>query len=269
MRTFTTMMVRFVAVAVFSAFLTGCAALDRHPGAGATDACSPGAAAKADSGRDSDQASEEEKYAEEDAKDARQHAKLDRDLAIAHEHLAQARLTQAHAEIENGVAVAKAERELAMETERLHVFTGRTAPNRIQQAQLDLVQAEDRATEAREEFEQLEKMYAEDDFADGTKEIVLERGRRRLERSQEDLRLRRESFNILTEKTIPLEVADHEWKVEQKQQAVETAHRSAESSAIDKHIAGMKAEAEVASLEAEIATLEEKIAKRRKEHEKN
>ena len=268
MRTDTTMMVRFVAIAVFSAVLAGCAAFDRHPGAGATDAGTPGAAAKADSGTDSDQASEEEKFAEEEAKDARQHAKLDRDIAIAHERLAQARLTQAHAEIENGVTVAKAERELALETERLHVFTGLTAPNRIQQAQLDLVRAEDRATEAREEFEQLQKMYAEDDFADGTKEIVLERGRRRLERSQEDLRLRRDRFTILTEKTIPLEAADHEWKVEQKQQAVEKAHRAADSSALDKHIAGMKAEAEVASLEAEIATLDEKIAKRRKEHEK-
>jgi hypothetical protein len=268
MRTHISTMFRLIAIVGLLFSLAGCAATFRHVEPGCAGACDSCAHAKAAADRTSDAGGEPkadpDKLAEEEARDARKRAKLERDLAVARERVGQARMGQEHTAIEQEVAIGGAERELALETERLHVFTGRTAPNRIQQAELDLARAEDRAREAQEEIEQLEKMYAEDDFADGTKEIVLERGRRRLERSRESLRLQREQLAILTEKTIPLETAEHEWKVEQKAQALEKARRGAEAAALEKQIAVMNAEAEVARLEDELTALDEEADKRHK-----
>ena len=70
--------------------------------------------------------------------------------------------------------------------------------------------------EAQQELEQLELMYSEEEFADQTKEIVLERGRRRLERTQRDLELRRADFATLQEQTLPVERREHELRVVDK-----------------------------------------------------
>ena len=61
------------------------------------------------------------------------------------------------------------------------------AVERVSRAELGFQFAQDGAKEAEQELQQLEMMYQEDEFADKTKEIVLERGRRRLERSKRSL----------------------------------------------------------------------------------
>ncbi len=210
-----------------------------------------------------EEAKEKEKQAEEAAKDARQLAKLRRDARIGHERVARAHMDQSHTTTSNEAALTDAERELALQQDRHRIFTERSVPNRIERAQLDFARAEDRTKEAEEELRQLEMMYAEEDFADQTKEIVLERGRRRLERSRKDLVLRREELATLAEKTIPLELAEHELRLEQKTRARDKADRAAQSSMLDKHIAVLAAEAEVARVEAEIAALGEKMEKDR------
>jgi hypothetical protein len=256
--------IRLTVVAGLIAGLTGCATSEKQ--ISVASASSKSCAQRGN--EESDKQAEKEKRAEDQAKDERQHAKLERGLEIAHRGVEKARMAQAHSEVEQAVALAKAERELNLETQRLHIFMERTAPERIEQAKLGLVRAEDRVKENEEELRQLEMMYAEEDFADQTKEIVLERGRRRLQRSQRDLELRRESLATLTERTIPLETAEHESKVENKARDLEKARRTAEACQLAKHIDLMKAEAEVARLEAEIAALDEKMEKRRKEGEK-
>lgn len=264
--------VRHIGVIFLAVALVGCAATGRKAdpviaGSGATVAQTE--AASKDAGKTAEaEAKEKEKKEEEEAKDARQLAKLQRDIAIAHERVAKAHMDQAHTRARHDAALADAERELALAADRLRIFNERTAPNRINRARLDLTRAEDRTKEAEEELRQLEMMYAEEDFADQTKEIVLERGRRRLERTHRDLELHREELATLTDRTIPLETAEHELRVEQKTRARDKAGRDAESSMLDKHIAVMAAEAEVPRLEAEIAALEDKMERRRIEREK-
>ena len=255
---------RLSTVAVLAVGLGGCVAVSR-PAEPVVVTAEPTAEKPAKPAEDA--ANKAEKEAEEAAADARKHAKLQRDLAIAHEKLAKARMGQAHCDAQHAAALAKTERELALEQQRRHIFTERSVPNRIGRAKLELVRTEDRAKEADEELKQLEMLYAEEEFADQTKEIVLERGRRRLARSQRDLELRRDELAVLTEKTIPLEVAEHEAKVEDKARALDKAGRDAEAARLGKHIAVMSAEAEIARLEAESKAIDEKIAKRQKQSE--
>jgi hypothetical protein len=205
---------------------------------------------------------EEARDAEAQAEDRRKLAKLERDLDIARQKLVKAQLAGEHAQIQNRVAVAEAERELELEQRRMAAFKDRSAPNRIERSRLGLIRAEDRVKEAEEELAQLELMYAEEDFADQTKEIVLERGRRRLGRSRRDVELRKEDHAILTEETIPTEQREHELKVEKKNEVLDKARRDAETSALDNQIGIISAAAEVARLEAEIEALREKIAER-------
>ena len=207
-------------------------------------------------------ADQEEKEAEAEAADRRNLAKLERDVEIARQKLVKAQVAAEHAQIQNQIAVAEAEGELELEQRRLAAFRDRSAPSRIEWSRLGLLRAEDGVKEAEEELTQLQLMYAEEDFADQTKEIVLERGRRRLERSRRDLELRTEDHAILTDETIPTEQREHELNVEKKTEALHKIRRDAEASALDNQIQITSAEAEVARLEAEIEALRAKIAKR-------
>jgi hypothetical protein len=246
--------------------------VSQAPAATATEEPSEKPATQPDEADESsDQQDEKEeklRQAEDDAKDARTLAKLERDLHVAGERLLGARLGKTHAAEKNAAALANAERELNLEQQRFRTFTERSAPNRIERAKLELTKAQDRATEAEEELRQLEMMYAADDFADQTKEIVLERGRRRLERSKRDLELRREEFAILTEMTIPQETADRELKVQKKTQELDQARREVEASKLAKQIERARAEAEIANLEAQIEDHRAETARTKRERQK-
>ena len=157
---------------------------------------------------------------------------------------------------------------VGLEQQRFEVFTRRTAPNRVETARLDLTRSEDRVQDAEEELHQLEIMYGEDDFAEKTKEIVLERGRRRLERSRVSFELQRQRFATLTEKTIPREISEHELSLERKAKALEKTQRSVEAARVDKDIELRTSRSEIMNQEADLEALHEKIAKNRKERDK-
>ena len=267
--------VRLIAVAALTVGLAGCATAGPRAepvaaggGASAEKPAESGAGEAVKTAEEAEKkAKEKEKQAEQEAEDARKLAKLERDLAVARQRVVRARMDAEHAEGEHKATLDNAQQELALELMRQSIFTERSAPNRIEWSKLGLLRGQDRVLEAQEELRQLELMYAEEDFADQTKEIVLHRSRRRLERSNRDLDLRREDAAILTDKTIPLETAEHEGRVMQKTAALDKARRATEASRLDKQIALMSAEAEVARLEAEIDALGEKMEKRQKERE--
>lgn len=225
-------------------------------------------AAKSESKPSDDAADKLEEFEIAETKNTRKLAKLERDLNIASERLAKSRMSEAHAAIAQKVAVAKAGREFELEAQRSKTFRERAVPNRLAWAELRLAQAQDRVKDAEEELHQLGLMYAEEHFADQTKEIVLQRSRRRLERSHRDLELRVEDHAILTEKTIPLELTEHEQKVEQKERTLENARRDAESSKLDKRIAVMSAESDVVRVGVELKSIEEEMERARSKHEK-
>lgn len=187
----------------------------------------------------------------------RKRARLVRQMAIAAEKVKKARLAQAHqqAEDQDKIARKRTERELA--STKLADFEEHNAPQRIEEARLALRRAEDRVKEAQEELAQLEMMYAEEDLADKTREIVLERGRRRLERARRELDLQRTALANLEGHDLPREAAELRAQATDKASELENLERAAETNLLDKRIAVMEAEAEVTRLREEMDDLDE------------
>ena len=108
----------------------------------------------------------------------------------AHElEIAELEARSSAAEAERGVreaalALAEAERDLAVfkETER---------PHAIAEAVLELDEADHRRESEQDELNELIAMYAAEDFAAMTKELVLKRGRKNLEFAERELELAR------------------------------------------------------------------------------
>ena len=212
---------------------------------------------------------EEAEKAEKDlAAKHRKHAKLERDLVLAQQRMKRAGMAAEHAGVDSQNSIAKAEAELEIARRKLETFKDKTVPTRIARAELNLQGAEDSVLWAKQELEHLELMYAEEEVADKTKEIVLERGHRRLERSQRSLEIQRIDLATLKEKTIPVELEEHELQTRDKQRALERTRRGAESTRLDKQIALTAAESEITRLETEIEVVREEITELKEKAEK-
>ncbi|MCH8251975.1 MAG: hypothetical protein IID36_05930 [Planctomycetes bacterium] len=196
--------------------------------------------------------SEAKKKAEKDAK----RAKLTRDLAIAKVKIAQAEmaLDHQHADDEETLRKTAADRDVA--AAKLEDFEKRSMPVRLDKARLALQRADDGVRQSREELEQLEMMYAESELGDKTREIVIIRAKRRLERAEWNLRIQQAEMNNLEKNTIPLEHHDLQLKYEAAAAAHTGKSRSAKSSQFGKTLAIMSAESEVVRLETELANMD-------------
>lgn len=211
-------------------------------------------------------ASDEAKTAEDDSEDkaakrAMKRAKLVRELAIAKEKVTKAQLAIAHQDAGDAESMSKAEVEHELALKKLGNFDERDAPARLEKAGLDLRRSQDRLQEAEEELAQLEMMYTENDLADKTAEIVLRRGKRRIQRSRADLAIKQKGLQTLEQRTLPLEGEELRSTLSQKMHAIENARRQTASNALDKRIELMSAEAEIARIEAEIAEIDAKLDK--------
>lgn len=180
-----------------------------------------------------------------------------RKLNIARQKHAKSSLAAEYGKIENQNKIAKAEQDLDIATTKLEHHEQYTAPNRLARGQLDQRYAEDRYEESQEEMTQLELMYAEEDFADKTKEIVLQRGRRRLERSRTNLDIRSKDFLFLQNHSLPLQHKELQFKFEQAKLLLDKTQRDARAGELDKQIAILTADAAVAKLEFELQVLDE------------
>ena len=105
------------------AWIAGCATAGHKttPVAGEKHADAAGEA-DAESNSDDDANDKEEKYQIEATKNARKMAKLERDLDVASERLAKARMSEAHAATDQKTARVQAEHELSLEAARMQKF---------------------------------------------------------------------------------------------------------------------------------------------------
>jgi len=216
-----------------------------------------------------DSAEKDREGAKQKAKQAKERqrklVRLERDLQVSRLRLSKAKLEEQDAEIRAEESLLNAEVQLELAQDRLRDFLEIHKPQRIAWNELGLRRAEDGLTNARQELQQLELMYAQDEFADQTKEIVIDRARRELERAERDLELRRRDSSTLTEVTLPLEQREHELAVQDRERDLARVRRERETTMIDKAIALLNAESEVARLEQELEDLREEIAEAAKE----
>jgi hypothetical protein len=158
---------------------------------------------------------------------------LRRDLEEARQELAIAELDAAH-------AVQKAARDLeqaaaGLEFAKLELrdFEKRAATDR-REAELGVDRSRFRLEESRAELAELEAMYAEEEFAQTTKELVLKRGRRQVE---------------LAEAGLAIEVArlaERDAELQREQIEKRNALAAAEAAVTDAGHQGRRAELEAA-----------------------
>lgn len=142
------------------------------------------------------------------------------------------------------VEAATLEAELAASA--LENYRGVLQPIEAAASALSLDRGRQRVKESKEELDELEKMYAQEEFADLTKELVLSRGRSALEMAQRDLELTEKRAAQSREFEWPRKERELKEKVASTQRALDEAKARAEKGAIERKLALMEAEEAVA-----------------------
>jgi hypothetical protein len=124
------------------------------------------------------------------------------------------------------------------------------SPVRLEKARLDLERAVGRARDAELELAELEAMYAEEEFAAKTKELVLTRGRRNLDHARRALDLERLELQQLE----TIELVNQEAKL---QSALASAQGDVASAEEGLKIAELGRELAIAEAEEELRSAEE------------
>jgi hypothetical protein len=150
-----------------------------------------------------------------------------RALLLAERKLAQAELEQKAARAKGDAAIEQAKKELELAENALAQFQKLEGPQRLRKAELDVREKENQLAENQEEFEQLKLLYAEQDLADQTREMVIHRTERRLEQSRLELELARAGIEKLRQDDLAIERGKLELEVSEKQQALAEAQMDA------------------------------------------
>lgn len=207
-----------------------------------------------------DPAEEKAKAEKERREFVRKQTRGQRDLQMADMKLAKAKVQLGLAEKQNAQALEKARKDIEIAERKLKTFKEKTRPERVERAELGLAFGQDSVKEAEQELEQLEIMYKDDQFADKTKEIVLERGRRRLERSKKSLAIESAAITLLKNETLPLEELEQDLALKDKREAFEKMQRDHELGMIDQRVGLIAAEGEVLRLKDDISDAERDLA---------
>jgi hypothetical protein len=141
------------------------------------------------------------------------------------------------------------ERELEFARDELAQFDAVDAPNRVAKARLDLARHQDAAFEQEEELAQLDMMYEKESLADKTREIVLQRGKRRVERAKTELAISERETQALEARTIPRERSKLALDVDLKTRELEQMVRDTDVTLLEKRMAVALAEVELVAAE--------------------
>ena len=109
--------------------------------------------------------------------------------------------------------------------------------------------------ETQQEYDELESMYKDEDFAKKTKELVLSRGKARLEFSRRGLEIADTRRNFQNTKVLPRKERDLNVALEKARTALEDARAGAERKALSAQLQLLRAEDGIKDLEKEIEKL--------------
>ena len=143
-------------------------------------------------------------------------------------------------------SVESAQRAVADAEAELENLTGYTAPRRVAQAELGLERSAGRLDDARAELQQIIQMYEGEEFAESSKELVINRSRRSVELSVE---LERQALKHLETVELPRDfeaaqdkVAGAQHKLRVAEMRLENERRSFETKRMEARESLRKAE---------------------------
>jgi len=176
-------------------------------------------------------------------------AHAERELATAQDKLAIARLQLELGQHRAQSGRARREAELQLARGELTQFEESDAPNQLAKSKLEIQRRRDSLFEQQEELAQLEMLYEKQDLADKTREIVLQRGKRRVERAQEELAIAEREAATLETKALPRQRAKLALEVESRTRELDEQRAEAEVGQLEKRLALRAAEAELQALQ--------------------
>jgi hypothetical protein len=184
------------------------------------------------------------------AAEAKEEAKQKAEDASFQLQMASARFDRAKMDVEqqnfeSSLATTKAKLELSLAQKALDHYVKVEMPAKRARAELDLTQTKDYVTEQEEELAQLELMYKADDLGDKTKEIVLARSKRRLDRAQKSIALQAKDLDDLVTVQQPEQREKLENAVKEHEADLQRAEVAAKTGQVDKELALRTQEAEV------------------------
>lgn len=185
-------------------------------------------------------------------------ASLARKIEVAHLELELARLEaeQEVAQAERALVAVKVEGDKTRLEREAFETSGRARA--LDEARLDLDRSRGRAEDAAAELAELEAMYAEEEFATKTKELVLARGRRDLEHSRRALDLAERRMRELEGFELTGKDRDLEHKRLGAEKDLVEAEQKLAKLRLEKKIAISKAEQEIQELVEKLEKINKK-----------
>ena len=184
-----------------------------------------------------------------------------RDLTVARAELAIAALERQVRQWGVERTVSKAADELAQHQRDKEVFLRDVKPREIEEHKIRLERSIHNAEHAKDEFDELQAMYAADEFAKTTKELVLKRGRREMEMAQRSLAVQQKEHAHFEQIELPKRERDLQHKIDDAAAEHRKAEAEAGKSKLEVELALQKEAHRLADLEQEIQELEQALAK--------
>jgi hypothetical protein len=179
--------------------------------------------------------------------------------------LGYARLELAIAEAEAGAstrkaddAVASAERELAEARAALEHFRTKERDLELSKVVLGLDQAAWRVEAEKQELAELEAMYKQDDVAELTKELVLQRGKKGVEFAERNLAHEQRDAEAQRGFELPKQERELEVELLEAEHALRDARAESAKTKLEVELALLKARAAVEDAEKELAEARQK-----------
>jgi hypothetical protein len=240
----TSSFVRCAFLAAPLAFLAACAA-ERD----ARSTPPPDSAVHADAaqgGKDSDDKPDKQEKIE----------RKEHELACARLELQVAQQVTAADERDAKMRVVECERKLEMATRDVENFKSVESVLANTEANLHIDEAKERLDESKQELKELEKSYEHEKFAEITKELVLSRGKVRVELAQKGLELSQKKASAVRDVEQPKKVAELSLAREKAEHDANEARSKTERLASENKLKLMKAEQSVQEIEHALAKLQ-------------
>lgn len=158
-------------------------------------------------------------------------------------------------------AVQAAQVELDKARHDRELFLTHDKPTELEERRIAFASQTHYSEEAKDELAELESMYQADEFAKSTKELVLKRGRRKVELAERNLAIAARNLEVLEKQTLPRREEEMKRKVADAERALARATKDREKTTMELELAQRRSEHKRSDLVEEVAELKAKLAK--------
>lgn len=205
--------------------------------------------------------------ADEAEEEADKLLKKEHELEYARMELEIAKLGSAADDREAETSVKEATFKLETARKDQDNFLNLDEPTQVASNQLSLDRSRQSMEESRQELAELEAMYKQEDFAELTKELVLSRGRKRLEFSQRGYELAKKGQEDLLGHELPKKEKELAQAVEKAEKGLHEAQAKKDRGALEAKLKLMRAEHKIDDLAREIERMKKKSAEKSEKKE--